>query len=46
MSHGCVNMAPLDAKWVFFFAEPRMHGGYAGAWSADKHPGSYVVVHD
>jgi len=46
MSHGCVNLAPLDAKWVFFFAEPRMHGGYAGAWSSEKHPGSAVVVHD
>jgi lipoprotein-anchoring transpeptidase ErfK/SrfK len=46
MSHGCVNLAPLDAKWVFFFAEPQMHQGYSGTWSSGEHPGSAVVVHD
>jgi lipoprotein-anchoring transpeptidase ErfK/SrfK len=46
MSHGCVNLAPLDAKWVYFFAEPGMHEGYSGAWSNAEHPGSAVVVHD
>lgn len=46
MSHGCVNLAPLDAKWVFYFAGPELHEGYAGAWSTKERPGSYVVVHD
>ena len=30
-SHGCINLAPLDAKWLFEFAEPKLprlwHGG-------------------
>lgn len=46
MSHGCINLAPLDAKWVFYFAGPELHEGYAGAWSTKDRPGSYVVVHD
>ena len=27
MSHGCVNLAPLDAKWLFFFTNPAMPRG-------------------
>ncbi len=46
MSHGCVNLAPLDAKHLFFFADPPAYEGLAGAWSNDKSPGSMVVVHD
>lgn len=46
MSHGCVNMSPLDAKWVFYFAGPDLHEGYAGAWATKDHQGAYVVVHD
>jgi lipoprotein-anchoring transpeptidase ErfK/SrfK len=46
MSHGCVNLAPLDAKHLFFFADPPTYEGLAGAWSNDKSPGSMVVVHD
>lgn len=46
MSHGCVNLAPLDAKWIFYHAEPRLPDGLHGVWSSDKHPGSMVVVHD
>jgi hypothetical protein len=45
MSHGCVNLAPLDAKWVFLFTEPHLPEGWHGVWSSDAHPGSRVVVH-
>ncbi|HEX7671022.1 MAG TPA: L,D-transpeptidase family protein [Polyangiaceae bacterium] len=46
MSHGCVNLAPLDAKWVFLFTEPRLPEGWHGVWSTTAHPGSRVVVHE
>lgn len=46
MSHGCINMAPLDAKYVFFHTDPPVHPGWQGSWSSEERPGSRVVVHD
>jgi len=46
MSHGCVNLSPLDAKYLFFFAEPMIPAGFHGAWSNDAHPGSRIVIHE
>jgi hypothetical protein len=46
MSHGCVNLAPLDAKHLFFFADPQVPTGWHGVWSSAAHPGSRVVIHD
>lgn len=46
MSHGCVNLAPLDAKAVFFRTEPSMPDGWHGAWSSQTKLGSWVIVHE
>ena len=46
MSYGCVNLAPLDAKWVFFYADPPVQPGFHGTWSSDDNKGSMIVVHD
>ncbi|HSC86817.1 MAG TPA: L,D-transpeptidase [Polyangiaceae bacterium] len=46
MSHGCVNLAPLDAKWLFFHLEPPLPEGLHGVWSSEEKPGSMVVIHD
>lgn len=46
MSHGCVNLAPLDAKWIFYHTDPPLHEGFDGAWSSETRPGAWVVVHD
>lgn len=46
MSHGCVNLAPLDAKWIFFYADPQLPPGFHGNWSSEEDKGSMVVVHD
>ncbi len=46
MSHGCVNLAPLDAKWVFYYADPQLPEGFHGNWSREENKGSMVVVHD
>lgn len=32
MSHGCVNLAPLDARWVFNFADPQLPRGWHGVF--------------
>ncbi len=46
MSHGCVNLAPLDAKWLFFFTDPHLPQGWHGIWATKDQPGSRVVVHE
>ncbi|HVY27370.1 MAG TPA: L,D-transpeptidase [Polyangiaceae bacterium] len=46
MSHGCVNLSPLDAKWLFFFTGPHLPEGFHGVWSTDAEPGTRVIVHD
>jgi hypothetical protein len=46
MSHGCVNLAPLDAKWLFFFTGPELPEGFHGVWSNETAAGSRVIVHD
>lgn len=46
MSHGCVNLAPLDAKWLFFFASPDARAGFHGMWSRPESSGTRVVVHE
>jgi lipoprotein-anchoring transpeptidase ErfK/SrfK len=46
MSHGCVNLAPLDAKWLFFFTSPALAAGYHGVWSRPESAGTRIVIHD
>lgn len=46
MSHGCVNLAPLDAKHIFLFTDPPLPRGLHGVWSSKERPGSRVVVHE
>ena len=46
MSHGCVNLAPLDAKWVFQHTDPPLPEGWHGAWATAERPGSLVVTHE
>jgi lipoprotein-anchoring transpeptidase ErfK/SrfK len=46
MSHGCVNLSPLDAKWLFFFTNPTLPAGFHGAWSRGDNAGTRIVVHD
>jgi len=45
MSHGCVNLSPLDAKYLFFFADPPLPSGWHGVHATDTSPGSRVIVH-
>ncbi len=45
-SHGCVNLAPQDAKALFGWTEPRMPDGWHGVWSTPEKLGTRVVVHE
>ena len=46
MSHGCVNLSPLDAKKVFNWTEPRLPRGWHAVWSTPDNRGTLVVVHE
>lgn len=46
MSHGCINLSPLDAKYVFMFADPPLPEGWHGAWARADRPGTRVIVHE
>ena len=45
-SHGCVNLAPLDARWLFDFTGPRLPTGWVAAYPASQgiDPGTVVRV--
>jgi hypothetical protein len=43
-SHGCINLAPLDAKWVFEFAEPELPRGWHGVYPEDR-LGTRLYIH-
>jgi hypothetical protein len=42
-SHGCVNLAPIDAAWVFGFTTPTVPDGWHAALSL--HKGTIVYTH-
>jgi hypothetical protein len=46
MSHGCVNLAPLDAKYLFLNTGPEVTEGLHGGWATEDRPGALVVVHE
>ncbi len=43
-SHGCVNMAPLDARWLFDFTEPHLPRGWAASYPTIADEGTVVRV--
>jgi len=45
-SHGCVNLAPLDAKHIFFWSDPPLPQGWHGVIAPKEKQGTRVVVHD
>lgn len=46
MSHGCVNLSPLDAKKIFFWVEPKLPRGLHAVWSSKENRGTIVVIHE
>jgi|HubBroStandDraft_4_1064222.scaffolds.fasta_scaffold10791_4 hypothetical protein len=45
-SHGCVNLAPWDAKAIFGWTDPQLPEGWHAAYATKDHPGTRVIVHD
>jgi hypothetical protein len=45
-SHGCVNLAPDDARTLFGWVDPQLPEGWHGVFANDRRPGTRVVVHE
>ncbi|MBK9758222.1 MAG: L,D-transpeptidase [Nannocystis sp.] len=43
-SHGCVNLAPRDARYVYSMTTPRVPAGWASSYEHAGEPGSVVRV--
>jgi hypothetical protein len=43
-SHGCVNLAPLDAEWLFFWSSPQVPAGWTAALPTQYERGTLVRV--
>ncbi|MFW6050698.1 MAG: L,D-transpeptidase [Myxococcota bacterium] len=43
-SHGCVNLAPRDARWLFDFTRPVLPDGWQAILPTDEDPGTLVRV--
>jgi hypothetical protein len=45
-SHGCVNMTPHDAKYIFGWAGPNLPEGWHGVRATKENGGTRVIVHE
>jgi hypothetical protein len=43
-SHGCVNLAPSDARWIFDWVHPFRPESWHGVYATDTDPGTIVWV--
>lgn len=44
-SHGCINLAPADARFVFNFVEPPLPALWHGVFPKPEDPGTRLYIH-
>jgi hypothetical protein len=45
-SHGCVNLAPWDAKNLFAWTDPQLPEGWHAVLATKEKPGTRIVLHE
>lgn len=45
-SHGCVNLSPADARFLFAWTEPALPPGWHGVHARRDRPGTRVIIHE
>lgn len=43
-SHGCINLSPLDAKYIFDWVDPPLPEGWYGAGARPFHAGTFIEI--
>jgi lipoprotein-anchoring transpeptidase ErfK/SrfK len=44
-SGGCINVSPIDGKWLFEFTEPTVPIGWHGVrWDPSKGPATGIII--
>jgi hypothetical protein len=43
-SHGCINLAPKDARFIYHFTRPQVPPGWTSLYADAKHPGTAVRI--
>jgi L,D-transpeptidase catalytic domain len=43
-SHGCINLAPADAKWLFEWAAPERPKSWHGVYPGEQNPGTRLYT--
>jgi len=44
MSHGCINLSPVDARWLAYWSDPPLPYGWHGVYATPNRPGSRVII--
>jgi lipoprotein-anchoring transpeptidase ErfK/SrfK len=43
-SHGCVNLSPMDARYLFEWTQPDLPRGWRHAWHGERFPGPALRI--
>jgi hypothetical protein len=44
-SHGCVNLSPRDARWLFGWTDPQLPPGWHGVYPQTPEDGTLLIIH-